>query len=81
MNPTIKKLSKKEMKQIAEKLAGPEKNWMTAEEREIYIKGIIAGLAYYQKRMFPVRRLRALPKPESIQDPVFTYNALRLILP
>jgi len=81
MKSVIQKLSKKEMKQIAEKLAGPKINWMTTEERDVYIKGVTAGLAHYQKRMLPARRLHTPLKPESIQDPVFSYNALRLILP
>lgn len=77
----VKKLSKKEMKQIAERMAGPAVNWMTIEERKTYIKGVTDGLACYQREVFPAKKVHISATPESLQDCLFPYNTFRLILP
>lgn len=44
MKTPLKKAPDKDLKKIAEKLAGPVSNWITEDERNAYIKGVIDGI-------------------------------------
>lgn len=49
MKAIIKKTSDKELKEFAEKLAGPVSGWITKDERNAYIKGVIDGIKKYKE--------------------------------
>ena len=47
----MKTLTQKEIKKLAEKKAGTVKSWLTPQERQTYINGVIDGLTIcFQKK-------------------------------
>jgi trehalose-6-phosphate synthase len=44
----FKKLNKSQVKKLAEKAAGPKKEWIIDQERKVYIRGVIDGINAFQ---------------------------------
>jgi hypothetical protein len=51
MKPKVVKLSKKEKKKLALQMAGPVNSWVTKDERNIYIQGIMDVMERFEFRV------------------------------